>query len=277
MTQPPDAITSGRENDELRRRMALMEDKWSQMEAGNGSGNGAAYTNGKGDMGSASIGNQYMARMTQYYTEGNQYRIANPGPLGLYAFGYTTALLQGFNTKWTEEGTNELTYSFALLFGGLIQLLAGMWEIYRNNVFGGTAFSCYGGFWLGYGIYGMLVSSGVFMPPTEYAHGLQMFLIIWGILTFIFFVGSIAINISLQVLFLSLTVTFFLIAAGEGGHPRVLKAGGYFGVWTALVAWYIATAELLNSVYRRKVLPLGVVNITNKEPSLTGVARPDTL
>lgn len=53
-------------------------------------------------------------------------------------------------------------------------------EIYRNNVFGGTAFSCYGGFWLGYGIFGMLVSSGVFMPPADYTNGLQMFLIIWG-------------------------------------------------------------------------------------------------
>lgn len=284
MTQPLDGVTAARENDELRRRMAIMEERWSTMEAGNGHSNGQAYApGGKGVAGGdhtgmpGSVSNQYLARMTQYYTEGNQYRIANPGPLGLIAFGWTTAALSTVNAKWTEAGTTSIVYAFALLFGGLVQLLAGMWELYRNNVFGGTVFSSYGGFWLGYGIFGMLVSSGVFEEPTNYTHGLAMFLIIWGCLTFIFFIGALAINISLQVLLLSLSVTFFLLGAGEHGHPRVLKAGGYFGVWTAAVAWYIATAELMNSVYRRKILPLGVLNLANKEPSLTGVARPDTL
>jgi succinate-acetate transporter protein len=53
-------------------------------------------------------------------------------------------------------------------------------EIYRNNVFGGTVFSSYGGFWLGYGIFGMLVGGGVLEAPAGYARGVQMFLIIWG-------------------------------------------------------------------------------------------------
>lgn len=53
-------------------------------------------------------------------------------------------------------------------------------ELYRNNTFGGTAFSCFGGYQLGFGIYGILVSSGVLSPPAGYIHGMQMFLIIWG-------------------------------------------------------------------------------------------------
>jgi succinate-acetate transporter protein len=151
-----------------------------------------------------------------------------------------------------------------------------MWEFYRNNVFGGTAFSCYGGFWLSYGIFGILSSGGVLKGELP-THGTQMMLIIWGILTFIFFIQTLVINVGLMVLFSSLTVTFILLAVGENGHPRVTKAGGYFGIWTAAAAWYIATAELTNNVYRRKVIPLGVVNLATSEPSLTGVVRPDTL
>ena len=67
---------------------------------------------------------------------------ANPAPLGLFAFGLTTALLQGGNTAITEASTRFLVYGYALFFGGLAQLLAGMWEFKRQNTFGATAFTC---------------------------------------------------------------------------------------------------------------------------------------
>lgn len=68
--------------------------------------------------------------------------VANPAPLGLFAFGLTTALLQGGNTVITESSTRFLVYGFALFFGGLAQFLAGMWEFKRQNTFGATAFTC---------------------------------------------------------------------------------------------------------------------------------------
>lgn len=263
VTSITNGLQGSDELNDLRRRVASLEDRWADVHNSKGS--------------SGELSGPAVAQLTTYLTQGNQYRVANPGPLGLYAFGYTTALLQGYNTKWTEQGTNLWVYSFALFFGGLVQLLAGMWELWRNNVFGGTAFSCYGGFWLGYGIFGILESAQIFAAPTAYAHGTQMMLIIWGCLTFFFFLATLVINAALMTLFSSLVVTFFLLAAGETGHPKLTKAGGYFGVWTAGVAWYIATAELLNSVYRRTILPLGVVNVKLREPSKTGIDRPDTL
>jgi len=184
--------------------------------------------------------------------EGNQYRIANPAPLDLFAFGYTAILFMDPNTRWTETGTNQLGYSSALFLGGLTQLLVGMWEMYRNNMFGGTVFSFYGGLWLSYGIWGVLFHGAVFQSPLMYLHGLQMFVILWGIVSFIFFLATLVISFSLQ-------------------------AGGYFGIWTGAWAWYIASAELLNSVYRRQVLPLGIISNETKEPTLAGVDRPDTL
>lgn len=92
---------------------------------------------------------------------------------------------QGANTKWTEASTTYITIAFALFFGGLVQLLAGMWEFRRNNMFAATAFSCYGGFWLAYGIY-VILAAGMVIPESG-DHGLQMMLSLWGILTFFFF------------------------------------------------------------------------------------------
>ncbi len=45
---------------------------------------------------------------------------------------------------------------FALFFGGLAQFCAGMWELWRNNMFAGVAFTSYGAFWLSWGIFNIL-------------------------------------------------------------------------------------------------------------------------
>lgn len=136
---------------------------------------------------------------------------------------------------------------------------------------------------MGFAIVEILSMSGVIgaLPP----HGEQLFLSLWGCFTFLLFVLSFGINLALVLLFLLLSCTFFLLAGGVpyngtnlGRHANSQKAGGYFGVATAAVAWYIAFAELVNEVYRRKILPLGVFNIRTTEQTLpTNFARPDTL
>lgn len=95
------------------------------------------------------------------------------------------ARLQGANTAWTDGSTEYVTIAFALFFGGLVQLLAGMWEFRRNNMFAATALSSYGGFWLSFGIYIVLEAGGVI--PASGTEGLQMMLTLWGLLTFGFF------------------------------------------------------------------------------------------
>src|SRR5437763_14651100 len=82
--------------------------------------------------------------------------IADPAPLGLAAFALTTFLLSAKNAGWTH-GT-DAWLGYALGYGGLVQLLAGMWEVRNRNVFGSTAFSTYGGFWIGLGLYILLAA-----------------------------------------------------------------------------------------------------------------------
>ena len=85
--------------------------------------------------------------------------IADPAPLGLAAFALTTFLLSAFNAGWMTDAPAALAWlGYAFAYGGLGQLLAGMWEFRNRNVFGATAFSTYGGFWIGLGLWVLLVA-----------------------------------------------------------------------------------------------------------------------
>jgi succinate-acetate transporter protein len=187
----------------------------------------------------------------------SQVQSCNMSPLGLWGFGLTTALLQGATTTITEAGTSSLTYCYAIGFGGIAQLLAGMWEARRGKIFGATAFSSYGAFWISFGLFGILSTPGVIEGGTAspIPQGLQMMLCLWGILTFLFFLASLSLNLGLQLLFFLLTITFFLLGRGER-NTGVGEVGGWFGIVTAAVAIYIGFAELFNETAQRNVFPL---------------------
>src|SRR5579863_6755438 len=87
---------------------------------------------------------------------------ADPAPLGLAAFALTTFLLSAANAGWMGSATGDAWLGYAFAYGGLCQLLAGMWEFRNRNVFGATAFSTYGGFWIGLGLWALLVAP----PPA---------------------------------------------------------------------------------------------------------------
>ncbi|CAL8467440.1 g6978 [Coccomyxa elongata] len=210
--------------------------------------------------------------------------IGNPGPLGLYAFGFTTALLQGAVTTITAgQPTIDFTACFAMFYGGLIQLLAGMWEMWKNNTFAATAFSSYGGFWMGWALYQILhsaniwtgESSGKIVKNYSGVTTEEMMLSLWGILTFLFFIQTLRINRALQTLFFSLAVLFFLLA---GGVKNALcnKVAGWVGIWVALVAFYCATAILTGEVWDYEYLPLGHVRRTAPPAKAKADAAPTT-
>lgn len=191
----------------------------------------------------------------------SQVQSCNMSPLGLLGFGLTTALLQGATTTIAEPGTESLTYCFALGFGGLAQLLAGMWEARRGKIFGAVVFSSYGAFWISFGLFGVLATPGVIMGGADspIPDGQQMMLCLWGIITFLFLLCALALNLCLQLLLLLLTVTFFLLSKGTKS-PGVNEVGGWFGVATAAVAIYIGFAELFNETHQRNIFPLFPVN-----------------
>jgi succinate-acetate transporter protein len=180
--------------------------------------------------------------------------IANPAPLGLCAFGMTTVLLNLHNAGYYE--LNSMILATGIFYGGLAQVIAGIIESKKNNTFGLTAFTSYGFFWLS--LVGLIVlpKLGWGAAPSESA--MAAYLTMWGIFTLCLFFGTLRLTKALQVVFSSLTVLFFLLAADHAtGNKTIGLIAGYEGIFCGGSAIYAGVATVLNEVYGKTVLPLG--------------------
>lgn len=192
--------------------------------------------------------------------------IANPGPLGLCGFALTTFVLSLHNAgiEVASDGPHGTVTGLAFFYGGLVQLLAGMWEFKTGNTFGATAFSSYGGFWLSFGLM-YIPAADVFTSygddKAALSQSLGYYLLGWTIFTGIMLIASHRSNIGLIVLFFFLFITFILLTAGKlQGSLNLNKAGGYFGIITAVIAWYNALSGLLTKESSYFTLPIGRIN-----------------
>jgi uncharacterized protein len=191
--------------------------------------------------------------------------IADPAPLGLAAFALTTFLLSAANAQWMTHATGNAWLGYAFAYGGLAQLLAGMWEFKNRNVFGATAFSTYGGFWIGLGLWVVLVArvgptSGVaaLVYAGKTTKDLGWILLAFAIFNTYMLLWSMAVNTAIFAVFLTLEATEIVLFAGFfSGNANVVRAGGYVGVLTALVAWYASSAGVFNGMRGRIVVPVG--------------------
>ena len=182
---------------------------------------------------------------------------ANPAPLGLMGFGMTTVLLNLHNAGIFELGTMIL--AMGIFYGGMCQVIAGILEWKKGNTFGTTAFTSYGAFWLTLVALLLLPKTGIWAKPAPAA--MIAYLVMWGIFTGVMFIATLRLNRALQVVFGSLALLFFLLAAGDATGNQTLKIfTGYEGIFCGLSAVYAALAQVLNEVYGRTVLPLGAVS-----------------
>ena len=180
--------------------------------------------------------------------------VADPGPLGLAAFALTTFLLSTVNAHWTNGNSAGTAFlGYALAYGGLAQLLAGMWEFRNRNVFGATAFSSYGAFWIGLFIW-------IRLAPLRSGHDLGWILVAWAIFNLYMLVMSLQVNMAVFLVFLTLQLTEVFLAIGnfaDGGTGGLSQFGGYIGIITAFVAWYTSMAGVANGLNGRIRIPVG--------------------
>ncbi len=191
--------------------------------------------------------------------------IADPAPLGLAGFALTTFLLSAANAGWMTSATGDAWLGYAFAYGGLCQLLAGMWEFRNRNVFGATAFSTYGGFWIGLGLWVVLVARNA--PPagmSAAAYGaatgkdLGWILLAFAIFNTYMLLWSTQINLAVFTVFLTLEATEVLLFIGFFANSTgIHKAGGYVGVITAVAAWYASAAGVVNGQGGKLGLPVG--------------------
>ncbi|MFJ9627516.1 acetate uptake transporter [Streptomyces sp. NPDC091280] len=182
--------------------------------------------------------------------------IADPGPLGLAAFAATTFVLSTFNADIiTDKTLVAVVLPLALFYGGLAQLLAGMWEFRKGNTFGATAFVSYGAFWLSYAAYAKFVAGGLPASTAHQATGL--FLLVWAVFTIYMTVAATRTTGAILAVFVTLSATFVVLCVGEFAQsPDTTKVGGWIGLVTALCAWYASFAGVTNSTYHRAVVPV---------------------
>ena len=176
---------------------------------------------------------------------------ADPAALGLGAFALTTFVLSLANANLIPAG-GAAVLGLAIFYGGIGQVIAGIWEFANKNTFGATAFTSYGAFWLAAWF---LLTSGIKVE----AAGVGLFFLAWFIFTLYMTVAAIKTNRVVFLVFVALTLTFLLLAIGEfSGNANVHYAAGYLGIITAILAWYGSFATVVNSTWKRTVLPVGV-------------------
>ncbi len=183
-------------------------------------------------------------------------RTSNPAPLGLLGFGMTTVLLNLHNAGFFELGSMIL--AMGIFYGGLAQIIAGIMEWKKGNTFGTTAFTSYGLFWLT--LVWLIVAPKLGIAEAATSGAMAAYLFMWGLFTFVMFIGTLKLNRALQVVFLSLAILFWLLAIKDlTGSAQLGKIAGYEGIFCGFSAIYAGLAQVLNECYGRIVLPLGPV------------------
>src|SRR5919198_3647022 len=183
------------------------------------------------------------------------FTIANPAPLGLAAFALTTFVLSMFNAGLVSAAGEPVVLGLALAYGGVVQILAGMWEFRTGNTFGATAFASYGAFWLSFWAFVQFFESKV--PKADAGHAVGLYLIAWGVFTAYMFVASLRTTAAISLVFVLLTATYIVLGIGNAGaHETIVKIGGGLGLATAVAAWYASFAEVTNATFGRTVFPV---------------------
>jgi succinate-acetate transporter protein len=193
------------------------------------------------------------------------FKPADPGPLGLAAFAMTTFVLSMFNSNLVDEKGTPVVLGLALAYGGIVQLLAGMWEFRTGNTFGAVAFSSFGAFWISFWALNVFYAKDI---GGNVGHALGVYLWGWAIFTTYMAIAALRVSGAVLLVFVLLAVTFILLGiANDGGDKTILHWGGYVGLATAAAAWYASFAAVVNSTFARTVLPIFPLSVGPARPA----------
>src|SRR5256886_8477986 len=182
----------------------------------------------------------------------------NPAPLGLLGFGMTTVLLNFHDAGFFE--INSMILAMGVCYGGIAQIIAGSMEWRKGNTFATTAFTSYGLFWLS--LVALIVLPKIGWSAKTDDTAMAAYLAMWGLFTAVMFIGTLRLHVAGQIVFGSLTILFFLLAIGDytNAGPGFKHFAGWEGIFCGFSAIYAGLAQLLNELYGRVILPLGLIS-----------------
>jgi len=182
--------------------------------------------------------------------------IADPAGLGLAGFALSTMILSIINVGVLPASDLPIALGTALAYGGLVQLLAGMWAFIKNDTFAAVALSSYGGFWISFWALNEFFVPKI--PAGQQAGAIALYLFCWAVFSLYMWLISFRVNMAIQMVFLTLWPTYVLLGLGKALDSNLLfHIGGAFGIATAACAWYASFAITANRTTQRDWLPLG--------------------
>jgi succinate-acetate transporter protein len=190
--------------------------------------------------------------------------IADPAALGLAGFGLSTMALSFINVGILDNVDLPVVLGLALAYGGLVQLLAGMWAFIKNDTFAAVALSSYGGFWISFWALNQFFLPKI--PADHQAGALALYLFCWAVFSFYMWIISFRVSLAVQAVFLTLWPTYVLLGLGKALDSTLLfNLGGAFGIATAACAWYVSFAITANRTMRRDWIPLWETRSTQQD------------
>ncbi|HEY7780048.1 MAG TPA: acetate uptake transporter [Ktedonobacterales bacterium] len=189
--------------------------------------------------------------------------IADPQPLGLAGFAAATWTISTVVAGWHSFAALAAAVPIAIFFGGVAQFLAGMWAFRRGNVLAATAFSTFGAFNVAFGAW-ILLTAAKLIPSTRFggtsaAYVAGWFIITFGVIAAYLAVAALADNLVLVAILVTLAITYIFDGLGTmivGPNNWATYIGGYAGIVSSLIAFYLSAAIVINSTWGREVLPM---------------------
>ena len=184
--------------------------------------------------------------------------IADPIPVGIAGFAMTTFVLSCVNAGFFPGTAGApMVLGLAIFYGGLVQLLAGLWAFRRGETFAAVAFCSYGGgFWLSYFFLAFFIAPR--LPASVAGDAIGLYLLAWLIFTAYMTIAALRTSLAVLGVFVTLTATYLLLTLAELGvaSSSLLPIGGYVGVTCGVIAWYVAFAHVTNATFGRQVIPI---------------------
>jgi uncharacterized protein len=182
--------------------------------------------------------------------------ISDPAALGLAGFALSTMVLSIINVGVLPKSDAPVVLGLAFAYGGIVQLLAGMWAFIKNDTFAAVALSSYGGFWISF--YLLQHTFITQIPASNRAGALALYLFCWAVFSFYMWIASFKVSLAINAVFITLWPAYVLLGLGQAVDSNLLlHLGGAFGIATAAAAWYASAAIVMRRTFNRDVLPTG--------------------
>lgn len=182
--------------------------------------------------------------------------ISEPAALGLAAFALSTMVLSFINAGILPKADAPVALGLALAYGGIVQLLAGMWAFVKNDTFAAVALSSYGGFWISFYLLENTFLKQI--PSADQNGALALYLFSWGVFSLYMWIASFRVSVAIMAVFAALWPAYGLLGLGKALDSDLLfHLGGIFGIATAAAAWYASAAIVMNKTFVRDILPIG--------------------